>query len=315
VRTGAAHQRVGNFHEAGFFASDAEFLDLLVPFVTEGAAAGEPVLIGYDARKSELLRATLPDSDAATFITDAGLYASPAGAIEAYRRQFDWHVAAGAGQIRITGEIAQAASGGRFAGWDRYESAVNAVWQDYPVWSRCLYDATIVPDVVRDVVERTHPRLLIPGGGALVSPRYQDIVEFEPLPPSADPVETTRPALALTDATPREVRHSLAVIADGRVPVETAEELILSVSEAVENALLHGRPPITVTAWTSRDRMVVHVHDAGPGPANPLAGLVPDVSSVGGRGLWLSHQLAGVEIALLYRADGFTVRLRSVGRT
>jgi hypothetical protein len=311
MRTGAARQHLGNFHEAGFFASDAEFLDLLVPFVTEGSEAGEPVLIGYDARKSELLRAALPDPDAATFITDAGTYSSPAGAIEAYRRQFDRHVAAGAGQIRITGEIAQAGDGGQFAGWDRYESAVNVVWQDYPVWSRCLYDATVVPDVVRDVVERAHPRLLTAGGGAVVSPRYQDVTEFEPLPPAADPLEATRPALVLTDVSPRQVRHRVAAVADGRIPVETAEELVLAVSEAVENALLHGRPPVRVIVWTARDRLVVHVHDAGPGPANPVAGLVPDDSSVGGRGLWLSHQLPGVEIALLKAADGFTVRLRS----
>lgn len=312
MRTGAVRQHLGNVHEAGFFASDAEFLDLLVPFVTEGSEAGEPVLIGYDARKSELLRAALPDPEAATFLTDAGTYASPAGAIAAYRRQFDRHVAAGAGQIRITGEIAQAGSGARFAGWDRYESAVNVVWQDFPVWSRCLYDATVVADVVRDVVERTHPRLLTAGGGAVVSPRYQDIAEFEPLPPVADPVEASRPALVLTDASAWHVRHSVAELAHGRIPVETAEELVLAVSEAAENAVLHGRPPVTVTAWTAHDRVVVHVHDAGPGPASPVAGLVPDGSSVGGRGLWLSHQLPGVEIALLPGADGFTVRLRSV---
>lgn len=312
MSTATARQHVGNVHEAGFFASDAEFLDLLVPFVTEGCEAGEPVLIGYDARKSELLRAALPDPDAATFLTDAATYASPAGAIAAYRRQFDRHVAAGAGQIRITGEIAQAGSGGQFHGWDRYESAVNVVWQDYPVWSRCLYDATVVADVVRDVVERTHPRLLTTAGSAVVSPRYQDIAAFEPLPPVADPVEATRPALVLTDASAWQVRHRVAALADGRIPVETAEELVLAVSEAAENAVLHGRPPVTVTAWTARDRVVVSVHDAGPGPASPVAGLVPDTSSVGGRGLWLCHQLPGVEIAMLDDPDGFSVRLRSV---
>jgi hypothetical protein len=51
MRTGAAHGRIGHVHEAGFYSSDAEFLALIVPFVTGGIAAGEPVIIGYDDRK------------------------------------------------------------------------------------------------------------------------------------------------------------------------------------------------------------------------------------------------------------------------
>ena len=183
MRTGAAHGHVGHVHEAGFYSSDAEFLALIVPFVTGGIAAGEPVIIGYDDRKCDLLRAELSRPDAVSFIADTRLYATPAGAIEAYRQQFERHVAAGAEQIRIAGDVPHEGNGGRFAGWDRYESAVNVVWQDYPVYSRCLYDATTVADPVRDVVERTHRRLLTADGGATASPRYQEVADFERLPP------------------------------------------------------------------------------------------------------------------------------------
>src|SRR4051794_41228386 len=182
MRTGAARGYVGNFHEAGFYSSDAEFLALIVPFVTEGIASGEPVVIGYDARKCDLLRATLPRPDAVTYIVDGSLYASPARAIEAYRQQFERHLAAGAEQIRIAGDVPHEGNGGRFAGWDRYESAVNAVWQAYPVWSRCLYDATTTHDDVRDVVVRTHRRPLSPHGGAPARPPYQDGAPFRALP-------------------------------------------------------------------------------------------------------------------------------------
>ena len=68
MRTGAAHGFVGHVHEAGFYSSDAEFLALSVPFVTGGIAAGEPVVIGYDHRKCDLLRAELARPDAASFI-------------------------------------------------------------------------------------------------------------------------------------------------------------------------------------------------------------------------------------------------------
>src|SRR4051794_38339962 len=312
MRTGAARGYVGNFHEAGFYSSDAEFLALIVPFVTGGMASSEPVVIGYDARKCDLLRATLPRSDAVTYIVDQSLYASPARAIEAYRQQFERHLAAGAEQIRIAGDVPHEGNGGRFDGWDRYESAVNVVWQDYPVWSRCLYDATTVPDDVRDVVQRTHRRLVTPDGGAGASPAYQDVPEFESLPPTVDPLEGNAPVVGLIDASLKGTRRRVAEAAHGRIGPAELDDLLFALSEAVVNAQLYGRPPVTVRVWTGADRIMVHVHDTGPGPANRLTGLVPapDGSSGAGLGLWLSHQLTNIDVALV-NAGGFTVRLRA----
>jgi hypothetical protein len=61
---------VGHFHEAGLYRSGAEFRALIVPFAEEGIAAGEPVIIGYDDRKSRLVRSWLTDPSAVTFIDD-----------------------------------------------------------------------------------------------------------------------------------------------------------------------------------------------------------------------------------------------------
>ena len=57
---------------------------------------------------------------------------------------------------------------------------------------------------------------------------------------------------------------------------------------------------------------MVRVHDHGPGPADPLTGLLPAPGgSAGvGFGLWLIHQFTNIDIALLAATDGFTVRLR-----
>ena len=64
--------------------------------------------------------------------------------------------------------------------------------------------------------------------------------------------------------------------------------------------------------WTGTDRIVVRVHDNGPGPADPLTGLIPAPGGPAGPGLglWLIHQLTNIDIALLTGTDGFTVRLR-----
>jgi len=318
MRTGAAHGHVGHFHEAGFYGSDAEFRALIVPFAEEGIAAGEPVVLAYDARKSGLLRAWLTAASAVDFIGDETAYAAPARAIATYRRLFESHVARGAGQIRVAGELPQLSNGGSFEGWDRYESAVNTIWDDFPVWGRCLYNTTTASAAVVDVVRRTHPYLVSPTGQRRASDGYQDPVAFEGLPYVPDPLESSRPLTELVNRPAAEARHALAQIARGRIPDPTLEDLLIGVTEAVANAQHHGRPPATVRIWASPDSIVVTVHDTGTGPADRLAGLVPAAGSTSDRGLglglWVIHQL-DADVTLRHTGDGFTVRLRHLRRS
>ena len=312
MRTGAARGHVGHFHEAGFYRSDAEFRALIVPFAEEGIAAGEPVVFGYDARKTGLLRRWLTDPSAVEFIGDKTLYAAPARAIATYRRLFESHVASGAGQIRVAGELPQPGNGGRFEGWDRYESAVNTVWDDFPVWGRCLFDITTTPAAVLDVVRRTHPYIVSPTGHRRASDRYQGPLAYEGLPYIPDLLEDSPPLIELVNRPAAEARHALAQIARGRIPGATLEDMLIGVTEAVANAQYHGRPPATVRIWAAPDRAVVTIHDTGPGPADRLAGLVPASSTSDrrlGLGLWVMHQL-DIDVALRRASDGFTVRLR-----
>jgi anti-sigma regulatory factor (Ser/Thr protein kinase) len=311
MRTGAAGGHVGHFHEAGLYSSDAEFRALIVPFAEEGIAAGEPVIIGYDDRKSGLLRSWLTDPSAVEFIADNSLYATPARAIATYRRLFEFHLAMGAGQIRIAGDVPHPGNGGRFEGWDRYECAVNTVWQDFPVWGLCLYDIATAPAAVLDAVERTHPRILSPSGDRHPSDRYQDLTLFHGLAPAPDPLEQFTPLIELTDRPSAEARHALTQVGRGRLPDTVLDNLLLGITEAITNAQLHGDPPVTVRIWASPDRVVVHVHDHGPGPAHPLAGLIPPASNAttAELGLWVIHQL-NIDVALIYSDTGFTVRLR-----
>jgi len=212
MRTGAARGRAGHFHEAGFYGSDIEFRALVVPFAEEGIAAGEPVIIGYDDRKNAMVRSWLTDPSAVTFLADKGLYATPARAIATYRRLFEWHAAMGARQIRITGELPHSGNGGSFEGWDRYEAAVNTVWEDFPVWGLCLYDTATAPAAVLDVAERTHPRIVSPSGAHRANDRFEDAAVFEGLPFASDPLEQTRPMIELVDGSAAEARQALAQI-------------------------------------------------------------------------------------------------------
>ena len=133
---------------------------------------------------------------------------------------------------------------------------------------------------------------------------------FEGLPPAPDPLEASTPIVELTGWPAADTRHVLAQIGRSRIADTALTDLIIGASEAVNNALLHGEPSVTVRIWATPDRIVVSVHD--PGPADPLAGLVPAAHSTSnpGLGLWVMHQL-DIDTALIHTDDGFTVRLRA----
>jgi anti-sigma regulatory factor (Ser/Thr protein kinase) len=302
--------RPERFHEVGFYRSDAEFGALIVPFVEEGVAASQPVILGYDDRKASLLWSWLYDPSAVTFIADTSLYATPARAIASYWEMFEELITAGATQIRIAGDVPHEGNGGRFVGWDRYESAANTVWNQFPVWSRCLYDATTAAPRVLDIAARTHPRIVLPSGQYLPSSRYQDLAHFEPLPPDPDPLERSAPAIEMSDPSAAQVRHAVTSIGGGQVPDTALQDLMIGVGEAVNNARQHGRPPVITRIWAGSGRITVHVHDTGPGPGDPLAGLIPVWGRPGSPecGLWVIHMLE-LDVGLIRSRDGFTVRL------
>jgi hypothetical protein len=54
---GAPTDRRGYVHEAVLYESDEEFLDVVVPFLQEGVAAGEPYLVALWASTTGLVRA------------------------------------------------------------------------------------------------------------------------------------------------------------------------------------------------------------------------------------------------------------------
>lgn len=312
MRVGPPHDHVGTYHQAGFYESDEEFLNLLLPFVREGVAVGEPVITGYDERKTSLLREALGgDMAGVTAISDAALYASPARCITAYQKLFDHHVTQGAHQIRVGGDVPHPGNGGSFDGWDRYESAVNTVWGELPVWGFCLYDRRMSPAYVVDAVERTHPELVDPYAGAATNPRYDGPWAFRLNTLKPDPLEASEPQIVLVDPAPRDVRLAIADLGapDGD---DAFHGLMLGASEAVANALAYGRAPVTVRVWRARDRLLVTVHDTGDGPSDPLVGLktrAPHAAGAG-LGLWLTHQMCD-DVTLHRDEAGFTVRLRT----
>ena len=311
MRTGAAQGHLGYFHEALYYSSDEELLAVLVPFLTEGAAAGEPTVVALGERNAALVRSALPVGTPVEYATGGDMYARPAAAIRSYRRLLADHVAAGAGQIRIIGELPASAFGPTWDSWMRYESAINHAYDDFPLWSMCAYDRrTTAPEMLADVA-RTHPRSAAPDGTHPVSPSYATpetyLAESRPVAP--DPLQLTPPAADLADPLPARAREAVRAAAHDGVRREEVEDLVVAVSEVVTNAMLHGRAPTRLRVWSGPDRIVVTMTDCGAGPKDPYAGLLPiGDAGPGGRGLWIVNQSCN-HVTMTRDPDGFTLHL------
>lgn len=309
MRSGAAAGHLGYFHQTGFYGDDDEFLALVLPFVTGGLEAGEPVVVAYSDQHRELVERALPGTAGITFLDAPGQYARPAGAISEYRRMLTRYVADGAQQIRITGDVPHPGLGVPWDWWGRYEAAVNVVLDDFPLWGLCPYDTRITPAPVLDDVRRTHPHIATPQGNQPSAEYARPGLDAAAW---SDPIEASPPAVVLVDAFPATARAAIAVAGErAGLSHEDVSGLMLAVTEVLTNGVLHGRAPTRLRMWVGADRIVVTVTDQGRGPVDPLVGLVPMAPAedgIGGQGLWLAHQMCSY-MTMHHDAMGFTVRM------
>lgn len=304
--------RSGLFHEVALFGSDDEMLDMIVPFVADGADAGEPTIVVLDDRRADLVRAAVGGESSVTFLPHAVHYERPARTIRSYRTVVQQHVAEGAAQVRAVGGVGLANMTTSWDRWRRYEAAIDRALADLPLWALCTYDTHETPDHVLADVDRMHVHFATPDGRHVESsPSVSSeavVAGHPPRPP--DPVQSRRPDVEMGDPTPAAARRGIIELGrSAGIGGEALEDLRVTVSEIVSNAWRHGRPPVRVRAWASADRVVVTVTDQGRGPQDPLVGLVPAREhEPGGWGLWIAHQLCS-DIDLVPSDDDFTVRL------
>ncbi|WP_219415911.1 anti-sigma factor RsbA family regulatory protein [Pseudonocardia nigra] len=311
MRSGAAAGTEGYFHETAFYGSDEELLAIVVPFLRDGVAAGEPTLVTFAERNAALVRSALGDTTGVEFVTGELQYAKAASAIRSYRELLAEHTARGVGQIRVVGDVPHPGFGVPWDAWARYEAAVNHAYDDFPIWGMCPYDTrTTPPDVLADVT-RTHPRIATADGGHHMNPEFGDPVGFlESKLITAVRPESGPPALDLAGPAPALARAAVRDVASATLrDPDDLDDLVLAASEAVTNAISHGKPPVRLRVWTDGGRVVVAVTDAGPGPSDPYAGLLPALDSeTGGLGLWMAHQICS-DVTFHRDTDGFTIRL------
>jgi hypothetical protein len=311
TRTGAAAGHRGFFHEAAFHSTPAELLAIVLPFLLGGVAAGEPTVVVAGDAQAALIADALPADTKVDFVPAGTLYTRPAVAVREFRSLLAGHVEAGGGQVRVVGEVPPAAFGPGWDAWARYESAINDLLGEFPLWSLCVYDRLRTPARVLGDVTRAHPRSAAPGDQHLPHASYLPPPAFLSMIRSRPPADDGLPAphLELHGPSPAEARRAVHTVDGGRLGPDALDDLAVAVSETVTNAHRHGLAPITVRAWALPDRTVVAVTNAGPGPADPYAGLLPTGDGAhGGLGLWVTHQCCD-QVTDRHDPDGYTVTM------
>lgn len=153
-------------HEALFYRGHAEFLSRTVPFVQEGLAMGQPVMVAVIEPRLQSLRDALGEDAAAVRFVDMGrLGANPAQIIPAWQRFVDEHALAkqpmrGIGEPIWAGRQPEALLECQF-----HEALLNlAIDPDTPMWLSCPYDVDALSEDVVAEAQRSHPALMDDAG-------------------------------------------------------------------------------------------------------------------------------------------------------
>jgi CheY-like chemotaxis protein len=167
-------------HEALVYSSADELAGGAVPFMRQGLARGEHVLVVMrDAGRIVLQQALGNDSAEIEFADANEWYRSPEHAFERYTQYLDDRLERGAPRVRIVAEVVwpQSLAPTDVAAWKRYEAGISAALASVPVSFICAYDTRELPAEIITDARRSHP-ILRSAKGARPSAHYAPPAEF-----------------------------------------------------------------------------------------------------------------------------------------
>lgn len=289
----------GFLHSALIYGSDEAFAEVAVPFLKEGTATEELVLVAVQGRNVDGLRSALgSEPDGVTLLTVEEWFETSARTRDKLVR---WAKESGTSRPRVLVEPPwPTGSEARVRDWARHEAVTNVAFESMEVDFICAYDARALPPEILEHAARTHPALAQPGGHS-ASDRYQEPADFcRRLDSRIGPIGGKPDAAVDFDLTGLHGVRALVGSAAAAVGISgaRAEGLVLAVNEIASNAVVHGSPPATLRVWSGERDLVCEVSDYGAGIEDPLAGqLIPPLEGIGGRGIWLARVLSdAVEI-------------------
>jgi anti-sigma regulatory factor (Ser/Thr protein kinase) len=285
-------------HVAVYHAGGDDLAEQLAPDIARALEAGDAVLLCSAPDVWSRIAAKLGQvGDGVEYISDEIRYEHPNVAMRILhdfareRTRDSGRAAWSIGAIPFDGEAI------RNAEWLRYEAAVTQVLSHLPLRAVCTYDTTTTPPELLEHARCTHS-WAEPDGIAVIPPV---------VPPDHEPM------LRLVVHSSRSARQTVAAAYHGLVDDDACADLTLVVSEIVSNALTHGAPPVTMSAWFDEPAATstIDVTDNGRGIDDPFVDLRPPRPRPGGAGMWIVGQLS--ERVTSHRVDGVhhvTARIR-----
>jgi len=301
---GTAPDRSSFRHEALFYAGDADFVARTVPFILDGVAHGEPVLVVVPGSKLALLRDALGrEADGVTFGDMDAVGRNPSRIIPVWRR-FEADRPPGRPARGIGEPVHPARSADELVECRRHETLLNVAFAGTYDWSLvCPYDvAALPPDVVAEAMT-THPYVRDEGTSAV----YQIDLPDDPLPPRpANAVELTFGGRDPLDVVHTFVRGNAAAAG---LSLARIDDLAMAVHELAINSLTHAGGRGVVAFWHDEGDVFCEVRDAGI-IRDPLVGRTdPELEQEGGRGVWIVNRLCDL-VQVRSSAAGTSIRVR-----
>lgn len=302
-------------HHACVYGSDEEFLETAVPFITDGLARKEPVLVTTTSANLELLREVLGrDAERIDHAESAYFGRRPAHRLNAFYRY--WRRQAGeSGHVRIlTESVWFGRSHHEVRAWTCTEAALNVTLAGTNLWLMCPYDTRhLDPSIIADVL-RTHPAWA-ERRAVHESTDYADpalfVRERQARPLSSPPDRAARRSFAETN----DVRCFVAAQAAGSGLIgNRAAALVVAAGDVAAYLLREGTGTVAVSMWNAEGSIWCDFHEpAGAIPDPAFLGLTPPPGDLrDDDGIWQARQLCDwVEIRTT--DSGIRVRLQFPG--
>lgn len=282
----------GDFtHAALLYHTEHEYLDEVVPFVRDGLALDQPVLLALPAGNLALVSDALGDAATEVAMIDLSAVGRNPGRVLGLEAAF----AAKHPErpLRMVGELMwPGRPADEYSACIEHEALVNVAFADHDAIGLCPFNANRLDDDMLADALATHP-LLWQAGATRPNTRYAPEAALarhdQPLTNSAAGVKYTVTKLSdLAAARSFASRYAgwLGLSAEG------IADLQLIVTELATNSLQHAKSPCRLAFWQDDSRLVCEARDRGR-LSDPLTGrLPPKPDDATGRGLYLVNALA-----------------------
>ena len=310
--TGASEASVERFrHEALFYSNSSEFITGTIPFIRDGLAAGDHVLVVEMPEKIRLLREALGrDADKILFRDMSEVGANPARIIPAWKDFVDQNAGSGRSLRGIGEPIWTGRPPDELAECQLHESLLNVAFGNGRPWSLlCPYSTAELDPAVIEEARRSH-EFVAEQGAFRKSEGFRGIESCG----AHFSAPLSRPSSVIGEITikPGNLRSARALVEYQAVAAglseRSASKMVTAVNEVATNSILHGGGAGRIRMWRDANKLICEIADKGTFDS-PLADRQrPGPNPSSPRGLWLSNQLCDL-VQIRTFPEGTVVRL------